>query len=515
MAWDTGAVQTEAASGFQPAPAGGQTAPPAAWPRGRWAESRHVQIVLALTALAAALRFATLDVQSVWLDESATMILVHRSFAGMLGHLSSSESAPPLYYILVWVWTRVFGAGPLGFRSFSALVGTVTVPVMYLAGRRVSARVGVWTAALAAVSPALYYYSQEARCYGLLVLFSAIAFVAWQRALDRPGRRELAMWSIASALAVLTHYFAGFLFIAEALVLLRRHGLRRVIVPAGAVVAVGLALIPLVISQIGNGSKVGWIEETPLGSRLAETVKLFLVGVYGPLEIVTAALAGLIAAGAVLLIIRRGRHRERQIARDAAIVGGVAIAIPLLLAGTHLLDVFDGRNMLAAWIPSAMLVAIGVGGARSGRAGAAAGACVCAISLAVIAGINAIPGYQRDNWRGAARALPAAATARAIVSGRYSSLPLSIYLPRLRALSGDSVRTREIDFITLRTRRTGTSPEPPTVERKAPPGFRLAAVRKTETYAVSRFIAHGSQTVSLSVLREISGDPAAEVSLQR
>lgn len=72
--------------------------------------------MIALTLGAAALRFATLNVQSIWLDESATMVLVRRGFSGMLSHLSSSESAPPLYYILVWAWTKLFGAGPLGFR---------------------------------------------------------------------------------------------------------------------------------------------------------------------------------------------------------------------------------------------------------------------------------------------------------------------------------------------------------------------------------------------------------------
>ena len=34
------------------------------------------EIVLTLTLLAAAMRFGTLNVQSIWLDESATMILV-------------------------------------------------------------------------------------------------------------------------------------------------------------------------------------------------------------------------------------------------------------------------------------------------------------------------------------------------------------------------------------------------------------------------------------------------------
>ena len=100
------------------------------------------------------------------------MILVHRGLSGMLSHLSSSESTPPLYYVLVWAWTKVFGAGPIGFRSLSALAGTLTIPVMYAAGREISPRVGLWAAALAAFNPAMFYYSQEARAYALLILFA-------------------------------------------------------------------------------------------------------------------------------------------------------------------------------------------------------------------------------------------------------------------------------------------------------------------------------------------------------
>ena len=240
-------------------------------PDARSASTGAVWIVLGLTALAAILRFATLDVQSIWLDESATMILVHRGFGGMLSHLSASESAPPLYYVLVWAWTKVLGAGPLGFRSFSALAGTITVPVMYLAGRRISPRVGLWAAALTAVNPAMYYYSQEARCYALLILFSAGAFVLWQRALETPSRQRLALWAGMSILALLTHYFAVFLFVPEAFLLARRLGWRRLLVPVGAVSIVGIALLPLAISERSGGKKSEWIEESALISRMGET----------------------------------------------------------------------------------------------------------------------------------------------------------------------------------------------------------------------------------------------------
>ncbi len=485
-----------------------------AWPpAGSWLRQPGTAVI-ALTLGAAALRFATLNVQSIWLDESATIVLVHRGFSGMLSHLSSSESAPPLYYILVWAWTKLLGAGPLGFRSFSALVGTLTVPVMYLAGRRISTRAGLWAAALTAVNPAMYYYSQEARAYALVVLFSAAALVFWQRALEEPKSRNLWLWATMSILAVLTHYFAAFLFLPEALLLARRHRWRATRAPIVVVALVGIALVPLAARERADG-KSNWIEAASLSSRIGESAKQFLVGLYGPLEILSALLAALLAAGALALLLRYGDRRERHCARDLAILAGVAIALPLLLALTHLVDVFDGRNMIAAWAPCAALIAIGLGVTRAPRAGAALGIGLCAVSLAVIAATNAIPGYQRDDWRGAARALGALSGARAIVSQENASLPLSIYLPATTPAEHGSVTTRELDFIALRTRRTGRSPLPPMVVTSPPRGFRPAGVRRSETYAVARFLAPHPTSVPVATLRHRSGEPKAEVIVQR
>ena len=485
-----------------------------AWPAADSRLRRPGTAVLALTLGAAALRFATLNMQSIWLDESATIILVRRGFSGMLSHLSSSESAPPLYYILVWAWTRLFGVGPLGFRTLSALVGTLTVPVMYAAGRRISTRAGLWAAALTAVNPAMYYYSQEARAYALVILLSAAALVLWQRALEAPNPRNLWLWAALSSLAVLTHYFAAFLFLPEAIVLGRRLGWRRVLAPVAAVGLVGAALAPLALRQRADG-KTDWIEAASLTSRIGESAKQFLVGLYGPLEILSALLAALLAAGALALLLRHGDRRERHGGRDTAILALGGLLLPLLLAVTHLVDIFDGRNVIAAWVPCAVLIAIGLGVARAPRAGTALGVCLCALSLAVAIAVEAIPGYQRDDWRGAAAALPIATPGRVIIGEEDSSIPLSIYLPSTSPVEGGSVSTRELDFIALRTRRTGRSPLPPAIVTTPPPGFRPAGVRRSETYAVSRFLAPRATSVTVATLRRIGGEPKAEVIVQR
>jgi uncharacterized membrane protein len=66
----------------------------------------------------AALRFATLDVQSLWYDEAVTAQLLRMDLSGLLHAIGDSESSPPLYYVLAWLWTHVFGTGEVGLRSF-------------------------------------------------------------------------------------------------------------------------------------------------------------------------------------------------------------------------------------------------------------------------------------------------------------------------------------------------------------------------------------------------------------
>src|SRR4051795_433531 len=100
--------------------------------------ARHLQLLAGIVLAGALLRFLTLDVQSYWLDEAATVNLLHKSFGSMISGVASGESTPPLYYVLAWVWAKVFGTGEFGLRSLSALIGTATIPLAFALGVRVA-----------------------------------------------------------------------------------------------------------------------------------------------------------------------------------------------------------------------------------------------------------------------------------------------------------------------------------------------------------------------------------------
>src|SRR4051812_50108642 len=88
---------------------------------------RHLTALVALILLGAGLRFATLDLQSFWYDEAVTVGLVRMDLPGMLSAIYHHESTPPLYYVLAWGWSKLFGSGEAGPGSLSALFGTAAV----------------------------------------------------------------------------------------------------------------------------------------------------------------------------------------------------------------------------------------------------------------------------------------------------------------------------------------------------------------------------------------------------
>lgn len=398
-------------------------------PRARQFLERHALALI--VALGALIRFATLGVQDLWFDEAVTRDLIRQGPGDLLASVQGGESNPALYYLVAGAWERVFGSSEIAIRSVSALAGTFTIPVLYEAARTLcSRRAGLIAAALTATSPLLVWYSQEARNYELLVLMSALSFLLFVKALDDPGHRWLWGWAVVSALAVGTHYFAIFLIGAEAVwLLLRRPGSRiETALPMGAIVAVGLALLPLAASQRGRGS---WIDEYSLSGRLGQVPQHFLAG----LEVPWPALPGLaiaialVAAGYAALRAEPPARRALAIAGSVAL-GGFAVLLLAALAGS---DYILTRNLLELWPPFAVALAVAFASANARRVGFAATAALCAIGLGLAVWIPATPDAQRPDYSELAAALGPADSPRLVVSESSFSLPLVEHLSGLRA----------------------------------------------------------------------------------
>ena len=420
----------------------------------RFTASPHLATLTGIVVLGAVLRFSTLGLQSYRYDEAVTVgRVLHPSLFATLSEVPHSESTPPLYYLVAWIWSRPFGTGEVWMRSLSALAGTASIAVVYMGAVALPLprRAGLIAAAAVAVSPVLIWFSQDARAYALVFLFSAASFLFFARARRGGARRDLAWWAAFSALAIATHYFAGFVVAAEAALLL--HGRRRhaAAIATLAVLAVAAALAPIALRQADH-AHAGWIAEQPLGQRLGRTAAKF-VGADngdehgslppGPIPLVVPVA---LAATALALLLWRGEPQERRGAGVAALVGGTALALPLGLALLGA-DYFDGRNLLPALVPLLIVAGAGFGARRAGQAGLALAAGFCLCSLLFTVEIDRLPRLQREDLRNAAAAVGPLGPGKAVVTSRYSAgQPLRYYLDANFA-AGELPPLREIDLV--------------------------------------------------------------------
>jgi 4-amino-4-deoxy-L-arabinose transferase-like glycosyltransferase len=450
--------------------------------------SRAFWIVTGLVALGGALRFVGLGTQSYHHDEIVTASRVLRvGFVHAMDAVGFSESAPPLYYALAWLWTQVTGTGPVGLRSLSAAAGIATIPVAYLVGRELrERRTGLVAAALVAVNPMLIWYSQEARAYALLAFFCALSLLYCVRALrvgeaaggaldEKGDKRNLVLWGVFSALALATHYFAAFPLAAEVILLLRRRG-RATFVGLWIIGLMAALLAPLVLHQMSYGH-AEWIGKFSLGHRVWETAATFLTGETGDIiggpERPTLAYAplALAVAGFVLPAVRGSRGEKRAAAVPLA-VGALTIGVPLLLAiASTTKDYFLARNLLPALVPFLLVAAIGFTVRRARRLGAIVGALLVAYCLVFAVYVNFDEELQRPDWQAVADRLGEPEAPRATVLWTLGEAPLRYYLStgaiQLKPSEGYGWLVREINFVS-----DGSAPPPP--QRLLGPGFREA-----------------------------------------
>jgi hypothetical protein len=434
-----------------------------------------------LVVLGAVLRFSTLGAQSYWFDEAQAAHELHLSLGSMLSAMVDKETAPPLYFVLGWVWVHVFGAGEVGLRSLSALAGTALIPIAYLCGRElVSRRAGLLTAAFVAVSPFMIWYSQEAREYMLVAMFCGASLLWFVRASRDPTARQIAWWAGFSVLALLTHYFAGFLVAPQALWLLYIARSRASAVAVAAVGLIEVALIPLLISH-ATASLLGFITGTHLSTRIQEVPVAFFLGPpFG-----TSALgygligAAVLAGGLIVLLIVGAEPDELRGVGVAVALAASVLLVPLVLALLGK-DYYIERALIPAWLPLAIVLAAGCTTRRLRVPGAILAVLVLAGFVYGQVRINTDTQYQRPDWRAVAAALGTPSRTRAVIV--YDGLgidPLALYLRGVAWKEPvGTVAVSEVDVVGY----VWQAPENP-----LPADVRLIGTRRAGDSLVARF----------------------------
>jgi len=176
-------------------------------------DRRVLWLIIAITLLGFAVRVIHVSGDSFWFDELLTFDAAQQPIDTILAERAADR--PPGYYALEHYAAEWWGNNEFGLRLTSALAGTLTIPLVFVLGSVIAnRRVGLWVAALLAVSPFHLRYSQEARGYAIQTMLAVAGIVCVLLALKRRQWRWWIGFGLIST-ANLYNLFGAFLVIGS------------------------------------------------------------------------------------------------------------------------------------------------------------------------------------------------------------------------------------------------------------------------------------------------------------
>ena len=331
---------------------------------------RVLLVVGAVVAIGGGLVLRFWTRSDLWLDEALTVNIAGVPLHDIPSYLKR-DGAPPLFYVLLHYWMEMFGTSDVAVRALPGVFGVVTLPLAWLAGRRLAGRTGAWAALLlVATSPFAVRYDTEARMYSLVALLTVCGFLALDRALRSPRAGNLVAVAAVSGLLLYTHYWSVYLLATTALWLAfqawrGRPQWRRSARAALVAVVIGcLTFLPWLPTFLYQSKHTGTPWATPASfAAMVSAIASFAGGNSSQgrgLALLFFALVGLGLFGLATNRLHVDLDiRTRPTGRPLAVVvaGTLAAAI---VGGLATNSAFDARYASVVFIPLILLVALGL-----------------------------------------------------------------------------------------------------------------------------------------------------------
>jgi hypothetical protein len=166
-------------------------------------------LLIVLMAISAFVRTRYISGQ-FWMDEAITTGIATHSLSAIPGILRH-DGSPPLFYLLLHFWIKIFGDTEAATHSLPLLFGLLCIPAgMWAAWSLFGKRAGAYAAVLFAFSTFLTQYAQETRMYELMGLLGILATAAFIHAFVYRRRGYLIMFAVCEALMLYTHAWGMF-----------------------------------------------------------------------------------------------------------------------------------------------------------------------------------------------------------------------------------------------------------------------------------------------------------------
>lgn len=175
-------------------------------------------VLLAILIIGIFFRVYHLGSESIWLDEGISILYAKEVSSQIIQPLGNN---PPLYYIILNLWIKLFGKSEFSIRFPSVIFGFLAIFIMYKVGRLIFDRsVGILGSLILGLSVFHIQYSQEARTYSLTVFLTLLSIFFFVKLLKKWSFIVLAGYILSSILLIYSHIFGLLIILAQNIYLL-------------------------------------------------------------------------------------------------------------------------------------------------------------------------------------------------------------------------------------------------------------------------------------------------------
>jgi uncharacterized membrane protein len=137
--------------------------------------------------------------QSLWRDEAFSVLMALRPVSFIVTHVSFE---PPLYYLLLHFWIKLFGQSEIALRSLSLVAFAAATAIVIVWSEKLFRKhwLSWWLPLFFFFNPMLLYYGMEGRTYGWYILFAVLSLFAYTE-------RRWVLLTAATILGFYTHSY--------------------------------------------------------------------------------------------------------------------------------------------------------------------------------------------------------------------------------------------------------------------------------------------------------------------
>ncbi len=171
-------------------------------------------ILAALFVTTISLQIAAALSRSFWEDEALTGWLITKGFSGLINNLHV-EFNPPLYWIIVFFWSKVFGTSELGIRSFSIVCWVTTSWLTHKVAKELfDKKVALVATGLLTFSPLVLTYASNARYYSIAAALTLLLILVMYKYISTNSRLYLVIYVLVGTVLIYTIYFGAIVLLA-------------------------------------------------------------------------------------------------------------------------------------------------------------------------------------------------------------------------------------------------------------------------------------------------------------